>query len=59
MTALTALLAVVPATLYGEGLRRAFAAILGRREQALGWRGRLQVIPVLALPRWSPSSCSP
>ncbi|MDP9396530.1 MAG: YihY/virulence factor BrkB family protein [Actinomycetota bacterium] len=46
---MTVLLAVVPATLYGEGLRRAFAAILERREQAPGWRGRLQVIPVLAV----------
>ena len=48
MTALTALLAVLPATFYGEGLRRAFAAIAEERETMPGWRGRLRVLPLLA-----------
>ncbi len=40
--------AAVPATFYGEGLRRAFVRLAGRREDLVGWRGRLSVLPFLA-----------
>ncbi len=40
--------AVLPATLYGEGLRRAFARLTGSEERFAGWRGRLALLPVLA-----------
>jgi membrane protein len=45
--------AVLPASLYGEGLRRALAALgdpSGPRapETVVGWRGRLALLPVLA-----------
>lgn len=42
-----ALVAVVPATLYGEGLRRAFARLEDVDESLTGWRGRLGVLPLL------------
>jgi membrane protein len=44
---LTLLLAVVPSTLYGEGLRRAFVRLAGSDESYVGWRGRLGVLPLL------------
>jgi len=44
----TALVAVVPATLYGEGLRRAFVRLENHDEAYVGWRGRLGVLPLLA-----------
>lgn len=40
--------AAVPATFYGEGLRRAFVRLAGQREDLVGWRGRLSVLPLLA-----------
>ncbi|MCK9878037.1 YihY/virulence factor BrkB family protein [Frankia sp. AgPm24] len=40
--------AAVPATFYGEGLRRAFVRLAGQRENLVGWRGRLSVLPLLA-----------
>lgn len=43
------LVAVLPATLYGEGLRRAFTVLTGRRESLPGWRGRIRVLPLVAL----------
>jgi membrane protein len=43
------MLAVVPATFYGEGLRRTFAALAGHRETLPGWRGRLRVLPLFLL----------
>lgn len=41
------LLALVPMTFYGEGLRRALLRFGGRREGMTGWRGRLAALPVL------------
>ncbi len=43
-----ALLALLPATLYGEGLRRTYASLSGSPDAA-GWRGRLAVLPVLGV----------
>lgn len=44
-----ALLALVPATLYGEGLRRTYASLSGSPGVGAGRRGRLAVLPVLAV----------
>jgi membrane protein len=45
-----ALFVVFPASLYGEGLRRAFASLAGvEHHRSIGWRGRLAVLPVLAI----------
>jgi membrane protein len=41
--------ALVPATLYGEGLRRAFVSLAKPNAPRAGWRGRLLVLPVLAV----------
>jgi len=41
-------IAVLPASLYGEGLRRAYAALADADETLVGWRGRLAVLPLLA-----------
>jgi membrane protein len=45
-----ALAALLPATLYGEGLRRSFVSLSGRADggPAVGWRGRLLLLPALA-----------
>ncbi len=43
-----ALAAVLPATLYGEGLRRAFVSLAAPGEPLVGWRGRLLLLPLLA-----------
>jgi membrane protein len=40
-------LALLPMSLYGEGLRRALNRFSGRREGLTGWRGRLAALPVL------------
>lgn len=42
------LIAILPASLYGEGLRRAYAALAGADDTLVGWRGRLAVLPLLA-----------
>ena len=44
----TALVVVVPASLYGEGLRRAFVRLDDEDESHVGQRGRLGVLPLLA-----------
>ncbi len=44
---LDGLLALVPMTFYGEGLRRALLRFSRRREGMTGWRGRLAALPVL------------
>jgi membrane protein len=44
---LEGLLALLPMTFYGEGLRRALLRFSGRREGMTGWRGRLAALPVL------------
>jgi membrane protein len=43
------LLALLPMSLYGEGLRRALQRFSGRREGLTGWRGRLAALPLLLL----------
>jgi membrane protein len=45
---MTALVALVPASLYGEGLRRAFVRLEEEDESHPGRRGRLGVLPLLA-----------
>ena len=43
------LLALLPMSLYGEGLRRALLRFGGRPEGATAWRGRLTALPLLLL----------
>lgn len=43
-----ALASLLPATLYGEGLRRAFVSLHDPGEPLVGWRGRILVLPLLA-----------
>ena len=49
LTAVGGLLALLPMSLYGEGLRRALLRFSGRREGLTGWRGRLAALPVLLI----------
>jgi membrane protein len=42
------LVALIPATWYGEGLRRAFVSLAAPDRSAAGWRGRLLILPILA-----------
>jgi membrane protein len=37
---------LVPATFYGEGLRRAFVSLTGTPDRLIGWRGRAAVLPL-------------
>ena len=46
---LGALLALLPMSLYGEGLRRALLRFSSREEALTGWRGRLAALPLLLL----------
>jgi membrane protein len=48
LTPVFALASLLPATLYGEGLRRAFVSLRDPGEPLVGWRGRLLVLPLLA-----------
>jgi membrane protein len=49
MSAVQTLIVLFPASLYGEGLRRAFHQLAPKRPDALtGWRGRLALLPVVA-----------
>ncbi|MFC3382273.1 YhjD/YihY/BrkB family envelope integrity protein [Couchioplanes azureus] len=48
LTPLLALASLLPATLYGEGLRRAFVSLSEPGESLVGWRGRLAWLPLLA-----------
>jgi membrane protein len=48
LTPMLALASLLPATLYGEGLRRAFASLRKPGESLVGWRGRLLWLPLLA-----------
>ena len=43
-----ALAVLLPATFYGEGLRRAFVSLTDARDTLIGWRGRLLVLPLFA-----------
>lgn len=49
LTPFHGLLALLPMSLYGEGLRRALLRFGTRREQLTGWRGRLAALPLLPL----------
>ena len=49
LSPLGGLLALLPMSLYGEGLRRALRRFSGRREGLTGWRGRLAALPLLLL----------
>ncbi|UOY00748.1 YhjD/YihY/BrkB family envelope integrity protein [Blastococcus sp. PRF04-17] len=46
LTLLGGLLALLPMSFYGEGLRRALLRFSSRREGLTGWRGRLGALPV-------------
>jgi membrane protein len=49
MSVLQTLVVIFPASLYGEGLRRAFLQLSPEHGDGLtGWRGRLALLPVLA-----------
>ncbi|MFC3740644.1 YhjD/YihY/BrkB family envelope integrity protein [Paractinoplanes deccanensis] len=51
LTPWLALASLLPATFYGEGLRRAFVSLRSREpgnEPLVGWRGRLLWLPLLA-----------
>jgi membrane protein len=49
LTWLGALIAVFPASFYGEGLRRAFLRFVDDSDTFVGWRGRLLVLPLLVV----------
>ncbi len=48
LTPMLALASLLPATLYGEGLRRAFVSLREPGESLVGWRGRVLLLPLLA-----------
>ena len=48
LTPVLALASLLPATLYGEGLRRAFLSLREDGESLVGWRGRILWLPLLA-----------
>jgi membrane protein len=48
LTPMLALASLLPATLYGEGLRRAFVSLGEPGEALVGWRGRILWLPLLA-----------
>ena len=48
LTPMLALASLLPATLYGEGLRRAFVSLREPGEALVGWRGRILWLPLLA-----------
>jgi membrane protein len=41
-----ALAVLIPASFYGEGLRRAFVSLTDVRDTLIGWRGRVAVLPL-------------
>ena len=45
---IVALAVILPATFYGEGLRRAFVSLSDAKDTLIGWRGRLAVLPLFA-----------
>jgi membrane protein len=47
LSVLNGVLALLPMSFYGEGLRRALLRFSSRREGLTGWRGRLAALPVL------------
>nr|WP_307836734.1 YhjD/YihY/BrkB family envelope integrity protein [Actinoplanes nipponensis] len=48
LTPMLAVASLLPATLYGEGLRRAFVSLREPGEALVGWRGRILWLPLLA-----------
>jgi membrane protein len=48
LTPILALASLLPATFYGEGLRRAFVSLRDPGESLVGWRGRLLWLPLMA-----------
>ncbi|MDG4823611.1 YhjD/YihY/BrkB family envelope integrity protein [Asanoa sp. WMMD1127] len=49
LTPLLALASLLPASFYGEGLRRAFVSVARPADERLiGWRGRILLLPLLA-----------
>ncbi|HEY6747351.1 MAG TPA: YihY/virulence factor BrkB family protein [Mycobacteriales bacterium] len=44
-----ALAVIIPATFYGEGLRRAFVSLADAEDTLIGWRGRAAVLPLFLL----------
>jgi membrane protein len=48
LTPMLAVASLLPATLYGEGLRRAFVSLRDPGESLIGWRGRILWLPLLA-----------
>lgn len=49
LTWLGGLLALLPMTFWGEGLRRALLRFTGQEDSFTGWRGRLAVVPLLVV----------
>jgi membrane protein len=49
LTLAQGLLALLPMSLYGEGLRRALLRFTGHHAGVSGWRGRLAAVPVLLI----------
>ena len=47
LSLLGGVLALLPMSFYGEGLRRALLRFGGRREGLTGWKGRLAAVPVV------------
>ncbi len=47
LSLLDGLLALLPMSFYGEGLRRALLRFGGRQEGLTGWKGRLAAVPVV------------
>lgn len=48
LTPILALASLLPATFYGEGLRRAFVSLRDPGEALVGWRGRVLWLPLMA-----------
>lgn len=46
LPAVVVLAVLLPATFYGEGLRRAFVSLTAAPDRLIGWRGRLAVLPL-------------
>lgn len=45
---LVAIAVLLPASFYGEGLRRAFVSLTDAKDTLIGWRGRVLVLPLFA-----------
>jgi membrane protein len=46
LPAAVAVAVLLPATFYGEGLRRAFVSLTAAQDRLIGWRGRAAVLPL-------------